>query len=133
VIGFAFEVIADEQKCRFKGDPANAGRFITTGLWSWSQHPNYFAEITLWTGILVIAIPLLTGWSWLVILSGATDKRILLAIGPIEDIAPSGLVAIHRGSGLMACYVATSKCGVDDANTLMTARFCGKHAEKYFN
>ncbi|WP_296718573.1 DUF1295 domain-containing protein [Erythrobacter sp.] len=69
VIGFAFEVLADEQKRRFKADPANRGRFITTGLWAWSQHPNYFGEITLWTGILVIALPQLSGWSWLVIAS----------------------------------------------------------------
>ena len=34
VIGFAFEVIADEQKRRFRADPANHGKFITTGLWS---------------------------------------------------------------------------------------------------
>lgn len=69
VIGFAFEVIADEQKRRFRADPANHGTFITTGLWAWSQHPNYFGEITLWAGILVIAIPQLAGWNWLVVLS----------------------------------------------------------------
>lgn len=69
VIGFAFEVIADEQKRRFKADPANQGRFITSGLWAWSQHPNYFGEITLWTGILVIALPLLSGWSFLAVFS----------------------------------------------------------------
>ena len=69
VIGFAFEVIADDQKRRFKKDPANKGKFIKSGLWAWSQHPNYFGEITLWTGILVMAIPLLSGWSWLAVIS----------------------------------------------------------------
>ena len=42
-------------------DPTNQGRFITTGLWSWSQHPNYFGEILLWAGIAVIALPTLHG------------------------------------------------------------------------
>lgn len=84
LIGFAFEVIADEQKRQFKADPVNAGRFITTGLWSWSQHPNYFGEITLWTGILVIAIPLLTGWSWLVILSPLFVTLLLTKISGIN-------------------------------------------------
>ena len=69
VIGMAFEVIADGQKRDFKADPANAGKFINTGLWRWSRHPNYFGEITLWTGILVMAIPVLSGLSWLVVIS----------------------------------------------------------------
>ena len=69
VIGFAFEVVADSQKRQFKKDPANKGKFITTGLWAWSQHPNYFGEITLWFGMLVMAIPLLSGWSWLAVIS----------------------------------------------------------------
>jgi len=69
VIGFGFELVADNQKRQFKKDPANKGKFIQSGLWAWSQHPNYFGEITLWTGILVIAIPLLSGWSWLAVIS----------------------------------------------------------------
>lgn len=67
--GFAIEVIADNQKSRFKADPANKGAFIDSGLWAWSQHPNYFGEIMLWTGITIIALPLLSGWSWLVLAS----------------------------------------------------------------
>ncbi|NND02977.1 MAG: DUF1295 domain-containing protein [Acidimicrobiia bacterium] len=69
VIGFAIEAIADRQKSVFKQDPANKGRFITTGLWAWSRHPNYFGEITLWTGIAIIAIPILSGWQWAVLIS----------------------------------------------------------------
>lgn len=67
--GFAIEVVADNQKSRFKADPANEGKFINCGLWAWSQHPNYFGEILLWIGIAIIALPLLSGWSWLVLLS----------------------------------------------------------------
>lgn len=69
VFGFAFEVVADNQKRQFKNDPANKGKFIDTGLWAWSQHPNYFGEFSLWFGILVMAIPLLSGWSWLAVIS----------------------------------------------------------------
>ncbi len=84
VIGFGFEVVADEQKRQFKADPANAGRFITSGLWSWSQHPNYFGEILLWTGILVIALPLLSGWSWLVVLSPLFVTLLLTRVSGIN-------------------------------------------------
>lgn len=67
--GFAIEVVADQQKSAFKKDPANAGRFITSGLWAWSRHPNYFGEITLWTGIAIIALPVLSGWRWATLIS----------------------------------------------------------------
>ena len=60
--GFAIEVIADRQKSAFRADPANRGRFISTGLWSRSRHPNYFGEIVLWIGVAVIAFPALQGW-----------------------------------------------------------------------
>jgi steroid 5-alpha reductase family enzyme len=67
--GFAIEVVADQQKSAFKQDAGNEGRFITTGLWSWSRHPNYFGEITLWTGVAIIAIPVLSGWRWVTLIS----------------------------------------------------------------
>lgn len=84
LVGFAFEAIADEQKRRFKADPANEGRFIRSGLWAWSQHPNYFGEITLWTGILVIALPLLSGWSWLAVISPLFVTLLLTRVSGIN-------------------------------------------------
>lgn len=69
VIGFAIEVAADQQKSAFKRDPTNDGSFITTGLWAWSRHPNYFGEITLWIGVAVIALPVLDGWRWFMLIS----------------------------------------------------------------
>ncbi len=60
--GFAIEVAADNQKKKFRADPANDGKFIAEGLWRWSQHPNYFGEILLWVGVAVIAWPVLSGW-----------------------------------------------------------------------
>jgi steroid 5-alpha reductase family enzyme len=67
--GFVIETVADAQKTAFRRDPANAGRFIDVGLWSWSQHPNYFGEILLWAGIAVMAVPVLEGPAWLVLIS----------------------------------------------------------------
>ena len=67
--GFTIEVVADRQKSQFKEDPANEGRFIKSGLWAWSRHPNYFGEITLWTGVALMAIPVLSGWQWVVLIS----------------------------------------------------------------
>jgi steroid 5-alpha reductase family enzyme len=67
--GFSIEVIADYQKSRFKKDPANQGRFISTGLWALCRHPNYFGEILLWTGMLIITMPVLGGSRWFAVVS----------------------------------------------------------------
>ncbi len=68
-VGFSVEVIADRQKSRFRADPQNKGRWIDTGLWALSRHPNYFGEITLWTGVAVIALPELAGWQYVTLIS----------------------------------------------------------------
>ncbi|KQR80083.1 hypothetical protein ASF98_19235 [Arthrobacter sp. Leaf337] len=67
--GITIETVADLQKTRFKNNPANKGRFISTGLWSKSRHPNYFGEITLWLGVAIIALPVLQGWQWAALVS----------------------------------------------------------------
>ncbi len=69
LIGFGIEAIADQQKKSFRENPANQGKFIQEGLWSWSRHPNYFGEIVLWVGVAIIALPVLTGWGWVALIS----------------------------------------------------------------
>jgi steroid 5-alpha reductase family enzyme len=69
VLGFGIEVVADRQKSAFRADTTNAGHFITTGLWAWSRHPNYFGEILLWTGLFVAGLGTWTSGQWLTLLS----------------------------------------------------------------
>ena len=69
VTGFAIEVIADNQKSKFRSNSENKDKFISTGIWSWSRHPNYFGEILLWIGITVIALPVLQGWQFITLIS----------------------------------------------------------------
>ncbi len=68
-LGFTLEVVADTQKSRFNANPANKGKFIQSGLWSRSRHPNYFGEIALWVGVAIIALPVLQGWQWVALIS----------------------------------------------------------------
>ena len=69
IIGFLFEVIADEQKRQFRRKDSNHGQLITTGLWSKSRHPNYFGEILIWIGMAVISFPVLSGWQYATLIS----------------------------------------------------------------
>ncbi|KAH8725024.1 hypothetical protein GQ44DRAFT_235769 [Phaeosphaeriaceae sp. PMI808] len=60
--GLAFEVTADHQKNKWvqeKKEKKHSEEFLTSGLWSKSRHPNYFGEVTLWSGIAVAAAGLL--------------------------------------------------------------------------
>lgn len=68
-LGFGIEVVADRQKTAFRKDPSNQDKFIQSGLWAWSRHPNYFGEIMLWCGIMVIAIPVLEGLQYATLIS----------------------------------------------------------------
>ncbi len=81
--GFAVEVVADRQKSAFKRDPANEGRFISSGLWAWSRHPNYFGEIVLWTGIAIMALPVLSGWRWVALISPVFVTLLLTRVSGI--------------------------------------------------
>jgi steroid 5-alpha reductase family enzyme len=56
IIGFLFETVGDIQLYRFLNDPANKGKVFDKGVWRYTQHPNYFGEVTQWWGIYIIAI-----------------------------------------------------------------------------
>ena len=59
--GFLIEVIADNQKRKFRETSDPKTEFISNGLWARSRHPNYFGEITLWVGMAVLSLSSLSG------------------------------------------------------------------------
>jgi len=65
-IGFFFEVVGDAQLRAFAKDAKNKGKILTTGLWRYTRHPNYFGEVTVWWGIWIIAGSV-TGSFWTII------------------------------------------------------------------
>ena len=69
ISGGTIESISDYQKRAFRKENNPSEAFIHTGLWARSRHPNYFGEITLWTGIAVIASNTLTGIEYITLIS----------------------------------------------------------------
>ncbi len=90
LLGFAIEVVADGQKSRFRADPANRERFITHGLWRYSRHPNYFGEILLWSGIAIMAYPMLAGWQHLTLVSPLFVYVLLTRVSGVNMLEASG-------------------------------------------
>ncbi len=56
LIGFYFEATGDKQLSTFLANPPNKGKIMTTGLWRYTRHPNYFGEMTQWIGIFIISL-----------------------------------------------------------------------------
>ncbi|QFR02132.1 DUF1295 domain-containing protein [Streptomyces phaeolivaceus] len=54
-VGIGFEAVGDAQLARFKADPANRGRIMDRGLWSWTRHPNCFGDFCAWWGLFLLA------------------------------------------------------------------------------
>lgn len=68
VIGFFVELVSDAQKYSFKNNPENRGKWIQSGLWKISRHPNYFGEIVLWWGIFIMAFSSLSiSYLWILV------------------------------------------------------------------
>ena len=83
-VGLFFEAVGDVQLSRFRADPANAGKIMDRGLWSWTRHPNYFGDLCVmfslwliacgaWIGVATVFAPVLMTY----MLLKKTGKRML--------------------------------------------------------
>jgi len=79
--GFGFEALGDWQLLRFLRDPANQGQLMTTGLWRYTRHPNYFGEVTLWWGVWLIVLSVPGGW--LTVIGPLTITLLILKVSGI--------------------------------------------------
>lgn len=93
--GFLIEAAADSEKMVFRDDPANKGKYITTGLWSYSRHPNYFGEIMMWCAqaLVVSSAALQLGewkllWAWA---SPAFTALLLLRVSGVPMVEKAGM------------------------------------------
>lgn len=113
--GLTFEIIADRQKSAWvaaKKLKLHDQDFLTGGLWSKSRHPNYFGEITLWTGIAITC--------WGTLSSPVGLSTIGLGAGAVGKAAALGLSAI---SPLFVTFLLTQVSGVPLSESKYLKRF----------
>ena len=67
------------------------GKFITSGLWSLSRHPNYFGEIMLWFGLYLSASSVFKGWQYLSVLSPVFVHLLITKLSGIPLLEQAGL------------------------------------------
>ena len=90
IIGFLIEVVADNQKTKFRSIPENKDKFITTGLWSYSRHPNYLGEITLWLGVALMSFSSLEGLQLITLVSPIFTYLLLVYVSGVRLLEASG-------------------------------------------
>ncbi len=81
ITGMLFESVADYQLLKFKKNPDNRGKILTSGLWAYSRHPNYFGECLIWWGFFCFAI---TSGNLLVIISPLLMTFLLLKFSGVH-------------------------------------------------
>jgi len=88
--GLLIEAFADKQKFDFSGDPKNKDKWIDSGLWSVSRHPNYLGEIMVWSGLYLFGIASLSGPStWLAAISPLYIAVLILFVSGVPLLEKS--------------------------------------------
>jgi steroid 5-alpha reductase family enzyme len=88
IFGFYFESVGDSQLKAFISNPANKGKVLSTGLWKYTRHPNYFGEVTQWWGIWIISLSVLP-YGLLAIIGPLTISFLILKVSGIPMLEKS--------------------------------------------
>lgn len=82
--GFYFEAVGDYQLAHFLKQPENQGKIMDDGLWKYTQHPNYFGEVTQWWGIWGIATGVNYPWGFLMVFSPIILNYMIIKISGVK-------------------------------------------------
>jgi steroid 5-alpha reductase family enzyme len=85
VVGFIFEAVGDKQLRNHLADPKNKGKLMTSGLWRYTRHPNYFGEAAQWWGIFVIALNVPFGWATIIAPLAITILLLFISGVPLTE------------------------------------------------
>ncbi|MDD3058399.1 MAG: DUF1295 domain-containing protein [Sphaerochaeta sp.] len=87
LFGLVYETVADHQKTTFK--KKHPKKLITSGVWAYSRHPNYFGEILVWWGVFVMVLPYLQGLDFLVAFGPVFITLLLLFVSGVNLLEKS--------------------------------------------
>ncbi len=86
LVGFAFEAGGDWQLARFKSDPANKGKLLTSGFWRYTRHPNYFGDSAVWWGFGLLS---LAAGSYVPVLGSILMTAMIIKVSGVELLEKS--------------------------------------------
>jgi len=86
LFGLFIETLADYQKFSFKNNPENKGKWIQTGIWKYSRHPNYFGEMTLWWGIFIFTLSFTSSYTLFTIVGPLYITFLLIFVSGIPPL-----------------------------------------------
>jgi steroid 5-alpha reductase family enzyme len=89
LLGLFIETVADAQKFVAKRRPGGGARWMDTGLWKYSRHPNYFGELLCWWGVFVFVAGHYTGWQWAGVIGPVAITYIILFVTGIPTLEAS--------------------------------------------
>ena len=89
LVGLLVEAVSDAQKAAFRSKSENLGRFIASGLWRYSRHPNYFGEMLVWWGLFLYSVPVLQSAAFAVVLGPVFITLLLLFVSGIPPLERS--------------------------------------------
>lgn len=86
-LGYFFEVVGDWQLDQFIKSKPEKGTILSSGLWKYTRHPNYFGEVTMWWGVwlMIATLPL----SYVALISPITITFLILKVSGIPMLEKS--------------------------------------------
>jgi steroid 5-alpha reductase family enzyme len=123
-IGFSIEISADWQKSNFRKNPENKELFITSGLWQYARHPNYFGEIVLWTGISLMSFSSLNNWQYVTLISPLFTYFLLVYISGVRILEASGREKWGHLESYQQ-YIRSTPCLIPFSKLIKTKKLSG--------
>jgi steroid 5-alpha reductase family enzyme len=112
-VGFFFEAAGDLQLTRFKADSSNKGKLLSSGVWKYSRHPNYFGDASQWWGYYLIAV---AAGGWWTVLSPILMTLFLIKVSGVallektlKDSKPGYKEYIERTSAFIPWFPRKTK------------------------
>jgi len=87
LVGYFFETVGDWQLDKFIANKPASSEILSSGLWKYTRHPNYFGEVTMWWGvwIMIVSLPL----SYIALISPLMITFLILKVSGIPMLEKS--------------------------------------------